>query len=187
MLTTDDASLAERARQLRTHGASVPAESRHEAGGAVFEEYRELGFNYRMTDLQAAIGLEQLQKLDALLARRRAIAERYDAAFRSVPALQGPFVPAYAVHAYQSYGIRLTDRCRIDRDRLLGRLVQAGISCRRGIPPIHLEPLYSRRGAISLPVTEKVAARSIFLPMFASLSDSDQGSVIDAVLSAVAD
>ena len=81
MLTTDDAELAEHARRLRSHGASVSALSRHQAKGLVFEEYRELGYNYRMTDLQAAIGVEQLKKLDGLLARRRAIAERYNAAF----------------------------------------------------------------------------------------------------------
>jgi perosamine synthetase len=187
MLTTHDAVAADRARRLRSHSASTSAVARHQAGGLVFEEYRELGFNYRMTDLQAAIGLEQLKKLDGLLARRRTIAERYDQAFAGATVLSTPPKPPYAAHAYQSYGIGLGPHCRISRDELLRELVGLGISCRRGIPPIHLEPLYAERyGPISLPVTETVAARSLFLPMFASLSEADQNRVIEAVLGLVA-
>src|SRR4030095_11902254 len=94
MMTTDDAAMAERARALRSHGASVSALSRHQAKGVVFEEYRELGFNYRMSDLQAAVGVEQLKKLDGLLARRRAIAERYNRAFGSLREVAIPASPA---------------------------------------------------------------------------------------------
>jgi perosamine synthetase len=186
MITMDDGAMAARARRLRSHSASVSADVRHEARGLVFEEYRELGFNYRMTDLQAAIGLEQLQKLEGLLARRRAIAQRYDAAFAGLP-IQTPASPSYAVHTYQSYGIRLTRDCAVTRDDLLHELARVGISSRRGIPPIHLEPLYlARLGRMSLPVTEEVAARSLFLPVFPSLSESEQGRVIDAVVHALA-
>jgi perosamine synthetase len=186
MLTTDTAELAEHARRLRSHSASVSAVTRHEARGVVFEQYRELGFNYRMTDVQAAIGLEQLRKLDRLQARRQEIAERYNAALASVTTIQTPVQPPYAGHAYQSYGIRLTPGCPIERDDLLRELAGLGISCRRGIPPIHLEPLYAERvGRISLPRTEEVAARSLFLPIFPSLSDADQGRVIDAVVGLV--
>jgi perosamine synthetase len=182
MLTTNDGSLAERARRLRSHAASVSALSRHQAKGLVVEEYRELGFNYRMSDVQAAIGVEQLQKLDRLLAKKRAIAETYNAAFASLREVRIPATPAYAGHAYQSYGLRLTPECPCRRDDLLRELVDLGISCRRGIPPIHLEPLYAGRyGPISLPVTEEVAATSLFLPMFASLSDADQRRIIEAV------
>jgi perosamine synthetase len=182
MLTTDDPAVAERARQLRSFAASVSDHARHEARGLVSEEYCELGYNYRMTDLQAAIGIEQLAKLDRLLARRRVLARQYDEAFSSIRCIQRPARPSYAEHAYQSYGIRLLADCRIDRDELLRGLVADGISSRRGISPIHLEPLYvGRFGRPSLPVTEAVAARSLFLPMFASLSDEDQDRVIDAV------
>lgn len=186
MLTTGDGDIADHARRLRSHAASVSALSRHQSKGAVTEEYRELGFNYRMSDVQAAIGVEQLKKVDGLLARRRTIANRYDDAFES-PRLAGlvnvPARPPYALHAYQSYGLRLTPACRCRRDDLLRELVDLGISCRRGIAPIHQEPLYvDRCGSISLPVTEEVSANSIFLPMFASLSDADQGRVIDAAV-----
>ena len=186
MITTDNPDVAERARRLRSHGASVSAEARHRSKGVVFEEYAELGYNYRLSDILAAVGIAQFPKVDGFLARRRAIADRYDAALAGLPQLKVPARPAYAGHAFQSYGVRLTDACRRDRDDVLRELVDRGISCRRGIPPIHLEPLYRNRfGSISLPVTERVAARSIFLPMFASLSEADQGRVIDAVSQAV--
>lgn len=182
MITTDDTEMADRARRLRSHGASVSAWSRNASNGVVFEEYRELGFNYRMSDIQAAIGVAQVPKVPRLLALRRAAADRYDAAFRGLRELQLPARPAYADHAFQSYGIRLTSECRRDRDSVLRALVERGISCRRGIPPIHLEPLYRDRfGPISLPVTEEVASRSLFIPLYASLSESDQARVIDAV------
>ena len=182
MITTDDTETADRARRLRSHGASVSAWSRNASNGVVFEEYRELGFNYRMSDIQAAIGVAQVPKVPRLLALRRAAADRYDAAFRGLRELQVPARPAYADHAFQSYGIRLTSECRRDRDSVLRALVERGISCRRGIPPIHLEPLYRDRfGPISLPVTEEVASRSLFIPLYASLSESDQARVIDAV------
>lgn len=182
MLTTDDPAAAERARQLRSFGASVSDVARHQARGLVYEEYRELGYNYRMTDLQAAIGIEQLGKLDRLLARRQEIARRYDEAFRALGTVKCPARPPYAAHAFQSYGIELRADCPVDRDEILGRLIEAGIACRRGIPPIHLEPVYrDHRPPQSLPVTESVAARSIFLPIFASLDESDQARIIDTV------
>jgi perosamine synthetase len=179
MVMTDEASLAEHVRRLRSHGASVSDLDRHRAKGLVFEEYRELGYNYRMTDIQAAIGIEQLKRLDGLLARRRLVAARYNAAFCNVEQIQTPAEPAYARHSYQSYAIRLRAG---NRDDMMGALIEAGISCRRGIPPIHLEPLYLRRGRVSLPVTEAVAAGSIFLPMYASLPEADQARVIEHVI-----
>jgi perosamine synthetase len=183
MLTTGDAAAADRARRLRSFAASVSDHDRHQAKGVVYEEYRELGYNYRMTDVQAAIGIAQLAKLERLLARRKAIARRYDDAFAPLPGVQLPARPANAEHAYQSYGLRLLPDCPIDRDDLLRDLVAGGISCRRGIQPIHLEPLYRERfGAITLPITEEVAARSLFIPIFASLSHDDQDRIIDAVI-----
>jgi dTDP-4-amino-4,6-dideoxygalactose transaminase len=189
MLTTDYGDIAERVRRLRSHAASVPALARHEAKGIVVEEYRELGFNYRMSDVQAALGIEQLKKLERLLTRRRAIAARYDEAF-TVPAMHDlvrvPATPRYAGHAYQSYGIRLMPACGCTRDDLLRKLIHLGIACRRGIAPVHREPLYvNRYGPRPLPVTEQVAEHSLFLPMFASLSDADQSRVIDAVTSII--
>jgi dTDP-4-amino-4,6-dideoxygalactose transaminase len=182
MFTTDDAAVAERARQLRSFAANISDRARHEARGVVFEEYHELGYNYRMTDLQAAIGIEQLAKLDRLLAARARVADRYDRAFASLKDVEVPARPAYATHTYQTYGIRVVGRTAAQRDAMIRALVERGISVRRGIPPVHLEPLYAGRfGRLSLPVTEEVSDTSILLPMFASLADDDQARVIDAV------
>jgi dTDP-4-amino-4,6-dideoxygalactose transaminase len=186
MITTDDADIAAHARTLRSHGASVSDLSRYSTKGLVFEEYHELGFNYRMSDVHAAIGLAQMPKLDARLALRRAIADRYDAAFKGLPAVRVPAHPAYAGHAYQSYGLFLTADCRQERNDVLRALVDRGISCRRGIPAAHLEPLYVNRfGRATLPVTEEVSKQSLFLPMYASLDEDDQRRVIDAVIDVV--
>ena len=181
MVITNDARVADRVRRLRSHGASVSDLDRHRAQGLVFEEYRELGYNYRLTDIQAAIGIEQLKRLDDFLARRRAVASRYNTAFCTVEQIQTPVEPAYAQHAYQSYAIRLRPGAGIGRDDMMRALIDAGVSCRRGIPPIHLEPLYFSHG-VSLPVTEAVAAESIFLPMYASLPEADQARVIEHVV-----
>jgi perosamine synthetase len=186
MLLTDDARVAERARTLRSHGASVSDLERHRAQGLLYEEYRELGYNYRMTDIQAAIGVEQMKRLDDLLARRRAVAARYDAAFCKTKDMQIPTQPAYAQHSYQSYVVRLRRNAPVRRDDVMRELIAAGVTCRRGIPPIHLEPFYLDRGRVSLPITEAVAAGSIFLPMYASLTESDQARVIEAMIQALA-
>jgi perosamine synthetase len=187
MITTRHADWDRQFRLLRQHAMSVPDTVRHGSAQVIFESYPTVGYNYRMTDIQAAIGIEQLAKLDRLLARRREIARRYDEAFRALAGVQLPARPAYAEHAFQSYAIRLLPECPTDRDALLARLVAAGISCRRGIPPIHLEPLYRDRfGSGPLPVTEAVAARSLFLPIFASLEDEDQTRIIETVLGILA-
>jgi perosamine synthetase len=189
MILTDDASVAEHVRRLRSHGASVSDLERHKAQGLVYEEYRELGYNYRMTDIQAAIGVEQMKRLDDLLERRRAVAARYNTAFCQVAQLQTPAEPGYAKHSYQSYAIRLraAGGTASTRDDVMRGLIAAGVSCRRGIPPIHLEGLYRARDRrrVSLPVTEAVAAESIFLPMYASLAEADQARVIETVIALV--
>src|SRR5205814_3119628 len=103
MVLTDDVKVADHVRRLRSHGASVSDLDRHRAEGLVYETYDELGYNYRMTDIQAAIGIEQIKRLDDLLERRRAVAKRYNTAFCDVEQIQTPAEPSYATHAYQSY------------------------------------------------------------------------------------
>jgi len=182
MVLTDNTAVAEHVRRLRSHAASVSDLERHKAQGLVYEVYEELGYNYRMTDIQAAIGIEQFRRLDELLARRRAVAKRYTTAFCKVEQIQTPAEPPYAAHSFQSYAIRLRPGCRMGRDDMMRALIDAGVSCRRGIPPAHLEPLYASRGRVSLPVTEAVAADSIFIPMYASLPEADQARVIETVI-----
>src|SRR6185437_7107758 len=181
MVVTDDRSIADHVRVLRSHGATVSDLDRHKAKGQIYEEYRELGYNYRMTDIQAAIGIEQMKRLDDLLAKRRAVAARYNDAFCGIEQIQTPAEPDYARHSYQSYVIRLRAGCRVGRDDVVRELVDAGISSRKGIAPCHLEPLYASGARLSLPITESVAKQSLFLPLYASLSESDQARIIDTV------
>lgn len=182
MITTDDDDLADRARKLRAHGMSVSDLDRHKSDRVIIEEYPVLGFNYRMTDIQASIGLVQLRRLDELLRLRRERAERYN---RELPAIRGieiPFVPDYAEHTYQSYCLRLTKDCKLDREDLMTNLLRRGIATRRGVMASHLEKTYiDRNGKVSLPITEAATASTMLIPLYATMTDEEQSWVIDSL------
>lgn len=182
MITTDDADLAERARILRATGASISDLERHKAKGALVQKYDAVGYNYRLTDIQAAIGLVQMTKLDAMVRMRTELARRYDAAFADLEEIETPYVPPFATHAYSSYMIRLTPAARITRDTLLQEMARRGISCRIGIQPLHLEPFYAARymGA-QFPKTEEAARTTMFLPIYPGLTDAQQDKVVEAL------
>jgi dTDP-4-amino-4,6-dideoxygalactose transaminase len=182
MITTDDEALAERARKLRAHAMSVSDLERHRSDRVITERYEELGFNYRMTDIQASIGLVQLRRLDELLETRRTKARRYNEELAGIRGLETPFVPPYAEHTYQSYCLTLTKDARVDREQLMTNLLQRGIATRRGVMASHLEKTYtSRVGKTSLPVTEDIAERIMLIPLFAAMTDEEQTYVIDAL------
>ena len=182
MITTDDDALAERARKLRAHGMSVSDLERHSSDRVIIEEYDELGFNYRMTDIQASIGLVQIGRLDELLRVRRARAKRYNAELSEIRGIAVPFVPSYAEHTYQSYCVRLTKECRLDREQLMTNLLRRGIATRRGVMASHLEKTYtSRYGRVSLPVTEEATRTTLLIPLYATMTDEEQTYVIDAL------
>ena len=182
MITTDDDALAERARKLRAHGMTVSDLDRHTADRVIIEEYGELGFNYRMTDIQASIGLVQLRRLPELLRIRVAKAERYNRELPEIKGLAIPYVPPYATHTYQSYCLRLTQDCRLDRETLMTNLLRRGIATRRGVMASHLERTYlDRIGRVSLPVTEEATAHTMLIPLFAAMTDEEQRYVIDAL------
>src|SRR5205085_4226204 len=122
MLTTNDSKLDRRFRLLRQHAMSVPDTVRHEARTVVFEEYPVVGFNYRMTDIQAAVGRVQLGRLPEILGRRVGLAERYTEALRTIPGLEPPFVPDWARPNYQSYPVRVTAGYPLGRDELMQAL-----------------------------------------------------------------
>jgi perosamine synthetase len=181
MITTDDDALADRARKLRAHGMSVSDLERHSSDRVIIEEYNELGFNYRMTDIQASIGLVQLRRLDELLRVRRARATRYNEELPEIPGIEVPFVPPYAEHTYQSYCLRLT-RGTLDREELMTNLLRRGIATRRGVMASHLEKTYtSRYGTVSLPVTEEATRTTMLIPLYAAMTDEEQTYVIDAL------
>ncbi|MCW2715307.1 MAG: glutamine--scyllo-inositol aminotransferase [Frankiales bacterium] len=181
MLTTDDAAWAARARRLREHGMDVSAADRHDSRSLVLERYLEVGFNYRMTDVQAAIGLVQLAKLDAMVSRRRVLAARYRDLLREVPGLHMVDDPPHGRTNYQSFWVVLPDDFPAARDDVLRAMLEAGISCRRGIMAAHLEPPYAGRVA-ELPVTERLTAQSLVLPVFHTMTEDEQGRVAAVVL-----
>lgn len=182
MITTDDDALADRARKLRAHGMSVSDLERHQADRVIIEEYNELGFNYRMNDIQASVGLVQLRRLDELLRIRREKAERYNRELAEVKGVEVPFVPPYAAHTYQSYCLRLTKECRLDREDLMTNLLRRGIATRRGVMASHLEKTYtSRYGKVSLPVTEEATRNTMLIPLYATMTEEQQSWVIESL------
>jgi dTDP-4-amino-4,6-dideoxygalactose transaminase len=185
MLVTSDRELAARGRRLREHGMSVSAADRHATGSVAPEQYLEQGFNFRMTDVQAAIGRVQLTRLDAMVARRRELAARYRELLADLPGLRMVADPAWGTTSYQSCWVLLPDDYPISRDELLEEFTRAGISPRRGIMAAHLEPAYAGVAHAPLPVTELLTARTLILPLYHQMTEGDQDRVV-AVLRAVA-
>jgi perosamine synthetase len=182
MMMTDNAEWAERARVLRSAGASVSDLARHQAKGALFQQYFEYGYNYRMTDIHAAIGLVQLGKLDAMLEQRTAQARLYGELLANVEEVTPPYVPPYATHAWTSYCIRLTKSARVSADDVVRRMAERNVSCRRGIQPLHYEPYFAERmKGLVLPETESAARETLFLPIFPGLTPDEQRTVITAL------
>jgi dTDP-4-amino-4,6-dideoxygalactose transaminase len=186
MVTTDNAEWAARARRLREHAMSVSAADRHGSVLAPPEEYSEVGFNYRMTDVQAAIGLVQLGRLEEMVARRREIAAVYTKHLAEIDGLRPVEDPAWGTSNFQSFWVEVEDDFPLDREALLAHLAAADISARRGIMAAHLQPAYRDRdtGGVPLPHTERLTSHTLILPVFHQLSDSDQARVVEALRSA---
>ena len=134
-----------------------------------------------MTDIQAAIGLVQLGKLEQLVVRRRQLAERYQSLLSCIPGIQTAGDPGYGTTNYQSFWILLPDDSPVTRDEVLHDLAQAGISARRGIMAAHLESAYADHPHAELPITEKLTARSLILPLFHDMTEEQQDFVVSAV------
>lgn len=181
MITTDDAEWAARLRRLREHGMNASAADRHASNKPVLESYLEVGFNYRMTDVQAAIGLVQLGRLDAMIARRRELAARYDDLLHDVPGLTPVRDPEHGQSNFQSYWVLLDEDFPVGRDDLLAALAEAGVSARRGIMAAHLEPAYADHPSAPLPVTERITRRSLILPLFHTMTEAQQNRVVTAL------
>jgi dTDP-4-amino-4,6-dideoxygalactose transaminase len=178
MITTNDAALAQRLRTLRQHAMSLSDAARHQARQVVFEEYPELGFNYRMTDVQAAIGVEQMKRLDGILVRRRELADRYAHALSGVRGVEVPWAPVWATPNYQSYAVRLTPEFPLSRGDLMNALLARGIASRRGIMAIHRERAYPHQAP--LPITEHAADHSLLIPLFPQMTEGEQDRVVHA-------
>jgi dTDP-4-amino-4,6-dideoxygalactose transaminase len=181
MVTTSRADWSDRLRSLREHGTTASAATRHGAGKVVIEEYGEVGFNYRMTDLQAAVGLVQLGRLGAVIARRRALANRYQEALADLASVTTVADPAHGTTNFQSFWVRLRADFPMDRNELLAWLLEDGISARRGIMASHLEPAYAGCATAPLEVTELLTANTIILPLFHEMSEDDQDRVVESL------
>lgn len=186
MLTTSNAEWAARARQLREHAMSVSAADRAADVIAAPEVYREVGFNYRMTDMQAAVGLVQLGRLPAIVARRREIAAEYTARIAAITGLRIVADPEYGTSNFQSLWVEVEPSFPLTREQLLEALAAADVSARRGIMAAHRQPAYAERdtGSAPLPVTEHLTDNTLILPVFHQLTEAELNQVVDALIGA---
>ena len=176
MALTNDAELAERMALLRSHGITRdPGRMTHEPDGAWYYQQIDLGFNYRMTDLQAALGHSQLQRLDDYVARRHAIAQRYDALLADLP-IGLPYQHPDSFSAFHLYSIQIER----DRSRVFAALRRAGIGVNVHYIPVHTQPHYRKLGfkPADYPEAEAYYARSISLPMFPGLAEDELLKVV---------
>lgn len=181
MAVTNDVELGARMRRFRNHGIATDHRQRAERGTWHYEMV-DLGFNYRLTDLQSALGRIQLSKLPAWLERRRAIARRYDQAFGGKGVIAPLQTRADRLHAYHLYVVRLG----CDRAKAHARLRASGIGANVHYIPVHLHPFYRERfqtGPGQCPVAENAYEHILSLPLFPKMSDRDVEEVIEAVCS----
>jgi dTDP-4-amino-4,6-dideoxygalactose transaminase len=201
MLTTADPEIDRRVRLLRQHAMSVPDTVRHHSDKVVFEQYTEPAFNYRMTDLQASVGRPQLARLDDIVRERRRLGDRYRDALDRSPVFSPPVERAYARSNWQSYPLGLRTDCGITQVEALQSLMDAGVSCKRGISNSHQEPAYAGRGnwacgpqdcpdgvpcptgsCLRLQVSERLRDTTVLIPLFHGMTEQEQDRVIAACL-----
>lgn len=184
MITTNNAEYAALFRLLRQHGMSVNDRARHLANQVIFEEYNVVGYNYRMTDIQAAVGREQLRRLPEIIATRRQLAERYANLLSAIPGVGVPAEPPYARTNWQSYPIYLPEWC--DQRAVMQYMLDHGIATRRGIMCAHREQPYRRAEGYHLPHSEYGQDRSILLPLYPQMTTEDQDYVVATLAAACA-
>lgn len=180
MLTTHNAEWDARFRLLRQHAMSVPDTVRHGSNKVIFESYPELGYNYRMTDIQAAVGREQLRRLPGIISRRRELGDRYRELLRDIAGLELPFEPEWARTNWQSYCVRLPSHT--DQLEVMQRMLDAGVATRRGIMCSHREPAYRDLPLRQpLPQSEHAQDRCVLLPIYPQMTPDEQGQVAAAL------
>jgi perosamine synthetase len=193
MLTTNDAEIDRKFRLWRQHGMSVPDTVRHSSHEVIFESYPELGFNYRMTDIQAAVGREQLKRLPEAIVRRRTLAARYRQLLGDIPDLVLPTEPQWARTNWQSYCVRLPEGT--NQREAMQAMLDEGIATRRGIMCAHLEAAYSEPGTWrcaqagckpsgscpNLRESERAQNTGVILPLFAQMTEDQQERVASAL------
>ena len=180
MLTTSKLELHRAFELLRQHGMSVQDTVRHTSRTVIFEEYVTVAYNYRMTDIQAAIGRKQLERLPEIVQRRRKLAGRYAELLGNIEELTLPVEPKWARSNWQSYCVRLP--ARTDQRRVMQNLLNQGIATRRGIMCSHREPCYSRhKPRHELRESERAQDEAILLPIYTQMTEDEQLNVADAL------
>ena len=182
MISTSDPQIAARLRLLRQHGMSVNDLQRHKSKTIVTEEYPILGYNYRLTDVQAAIGIAQLRRLNGVVARRREIAALYDRGLAGTPGITLFTEPAGSNWNQQTYLIRLASATPAQRDRFMQAMLDDGIATRRGIMSIHREKCYTERFGIQrFPLSESASDQCVCLPLYTEMTPAQIDTGISAV------
>lgn len=180
MITTNDSKVDTQFRLLRQHGMSVPDTVRHDSSKVIFEEYVTTAFNYRMTDIQAAVGIEQLKKLDDFVYERRRLASRYEELLSDLPYLRVTKVDDALKPNWQSYPVKLLDRAPLNQVELMQYLLDQGIATRRGIMNAHQEAPY-KAANWSLPNSELCRDRTILIPLFPGMKMQDLENISDVL------
>lgn len=178
MITTNDKELDKKFRLLRQHGMSITDLQRHQSKKVIIETYDILGFNYRMTDMQAAVGIEQLKKLPQFIQSRRKIDGFYRQALKTIEWLLPPIEPDYAKSNWQSYAVRLTSEAPKSQEEIIQILFDNGIMTKPGIMNAHQEEVY-RDLNIILPESEKARKEVILLPLHSALKESEVNTICE--------
>jgi len=184
MLTTANPEWDRLFRMGRQHGMDISASDRHRASAVIFESYPAEGSNYRMTDIQAAIGRGQLARLSHITERRRRLADRYRELFGNTQSVCLPIERAWSRSNWQSYCVRLPDH--VNQREVMEKLLDRGISTRRGIMCAHREPPYAKSPHPPLPQSEAAQDRCMLLPLYPQMTDDEQQQVATAVLEELA-
>jgi dTDP-4-amino-4,6-dideoxygalactose transaminase len=180
MITTANPEWDAACRLLRQHGMSVPDTVRHGANTVIFESYPILGYNYRMTDIQAAVGREQLLRLPEIVLARRQLADRYGMLLADLPGIGLPREPEWARSNWQSYCVRLPEG--LDQRAVMQRMLDDGVATRRGIMCSHREPAYAAAPLRHpLPHSETAQDQCVILPLFVQMTVADQDRVVEAL------
>ena len=179
MISTSRKDYYERLKLLRQHAMSVNDRVRHESNKIIFEDHLEVGYNYRMTDIQASVGIEQIKKLDFIFSERRKIATTYIKAFKHIDCIQLPIEKEGYKSNYQSFSILIKESSPISRNDLMQKLLDQGISTRRGIMTSHRETAYKNSSSFNLPTSEKMADNSILIPLYYPMSEDQISYVIN--------
>ena len=187
MITTSHADWDAKFRLWRQHGMAVPDTVRHQSATVMLESYPVVGYNYRLTDIQAAIGREQLRRLDELVERRRALAARYAALLGQVKGVRAPYEPSWARSNWQSYCVWLPDD--VSQRAVMQGMLDRGVASKRGVMCAHRQPPYASpsEARAVLPISEAAEDHAILLPLYPQMTDADQDTVIAALATALAE